>query len=71
MCGIIGYTGPNPCVEILVDGLRRLEYRGYDSAGIAVLMGGDIAVRKSQGKIARLADVFAYMPVSGSCGIGL
>ena len=70
MCGIIGYTGPNPCVEILVDGLRRLEYRGYDSAGIAVLMGGDIAVRKSQGKIARLTDLIAREPVSGTCGIG-
>jgi glutamine phosphoribosylpyrophosphate amidotransferase len=50
MCGIVGYTGPNPCVEILVDGLRRLEYRGYDSAGIAVLADGDIAIRKSEGK---------------------
>ena len=43
MCGIVGYTGPNPCVEILVDGLRRLEYRGYDSAGIAVLADGGIS----------------------------
>ena len=47
MCGIVGYTGPDSCVEILVDGLRRLEYRGYDSAGIAVQTGGGIAVRKS------------------------
>jgi glucosamine--fructose-6-phosphate aminotransferase (isomerizing) len=70
MCGIIGYTGPNPCVEILVDGLRRLEYRGYDSAGIAVLADGEIAVRKSQGKIARLTDLIAREPVSGTCGIG-
>jgi glucosamine--fructose-6-phosphate aminotransferase (isomerizing) len=70
MCGIVGYTGPNPCVEILVDGLRRLEYRGYDSAGIAVLVDGDIAVRKSQGKISRLTDLIAREPVSGTCGIG-
>ena len=70
MCGIVGYTGPNPCVEILVDGLRRLEYRGYDSAGIAVLAEGDIAVRKSQGKIARLTELIAREPVSGTCGIG-
>jgi len=70
MCGIVGYTGPNPCVEILVDGLRRLEYRGYDSAGIAVQVDGDIAIRKSEGKIARLSDLLAKDPVSGSCGIG-
>jgi glucosamine--fructose-6-phosphate aminotransferase (isomerizing) len=70
MCGIIGYTGPTPCVEILVDGLRRLEYRGYDSAGIAVLADGEIAVRKSQGKIARLTDLIAREPVAGTCGIG-
>jgi glucosamine--fructose-6-phosphate aminotransferase (isomerizing) len=70
MCGIVGYTGPNPCVEVLVDGLRRLEYRGYDSAGIAVLADGDIAVRKSKGKIARLTDLIAKEPVSGTCGVG-
>ncbi len=70
MCGIVGYTGRNACVDVLVDGLRRLEYRGYDSAGIAVLTGGDIAIRKSQGKIARLIDRIAREPVSGTCGIG-
>jgi len=42
MCGIVGYTGPRSCVEILVDGLRRLEYRGYDSAGVAIQAGGEI-----------------------------
>ena len=70
MCGIVGYTGPNPCVEVLVDGLRRLEYRGYDSAGIAVLTDGDIAIRKSEGKIARLTELIANHPVSGTCGVG-
>ncbi len=70
MCGIVGYTGPNPCVEVLVDGLRRLEYRGYDSAGIAVLSDGDISVRKSKGKISRLTDLIAREPVSGTCGVG-
>ncbi|RJP22332.1 MAG: glutamine--fructose-6-phosphate transaminase (isomerizing) [Deltaproteobacteria bacterium] len=70
MCGIVGYTGPNPCVDVLVDGLRRLEYRGYDSAGIAVQTGGDIAIRKSQGKIACLTDRIAKEPVSGTCGVG-
>ena len=70
MCGIVGYTGQNPCVEILVDGLRRLEYRGYDSAGIAVLTDGDIAIRKSQGKIARLTEQIAKHPLAGTCGVG-
>ncbi|HBG72997.1 MAG TPA: glutamine--fructose-6-phosphate transaminase (isomerizing), partial [Deltaproteobacteria bacterium] len=70
MCGIVGYTGPRSCVEILVDGLRRLEYRGYDSAGVAIQAGGDIAIRKSQGKIARLTDLIARKPVAGTCGIG-
>ena len=70
MCGIVGYTGPNPCVELLVDGLRRLEYRGYDSAGIAVQTDGDIAIRKARGKIARLSELIAKHPVSGTCGVG-
>ena len=70
MCGIVGYTGPNSCVEILVDGLRRLEYRGYDSAGVAIQAGGGIAVRKAQGKIACLTERILKEPVSGTCGVG-
>ena len=70
MCGIVGYTGPNSCVDILVDGLRRLEYRGYDSAGIAVQTDKGITVRKSQGKIAHLTELVKKEPVSGVCGIG-
>jgi len=70
MCGIVGYTGPNSCVEILVDGLRRLEYRGYDSAGVAIQAGGGIAIRKSEGKIVRLTERIAKEPVSGTCGVG-
>ena len=70
MCGIVGYTGPKQCGEILLDGLRKLEYRGYDSAGIAVLDGGEIVIRKSEGKIARLLALVARDPLSGTCGVG-
>jgi glutamine---fructose-6-phosphate transaminase (isomerizing) len=70
MCGIVGYTGGKVCGEILLDGLRRLEYRGYDSAGVAVLDGARIAIRKSEGKITRLLDLVAREPVSGTCGVG-
>jgi glucosamine--fructose-6-phosphate aminotransferase (isomerizing) len=70
MCGIVGYTGPRQCVGTLLDGLSKLEYRGYDSAGIAVHGDGDIAVRKSEGKLARLVELVAREPVSGTCGVG-
>ena len=70
MCGIVGYTGPKQCGEILLDGLRKLEYRGYDSAGIAILDGGEIVIRKSEGKIARLLELVASDPLSGTCGVG-
>jgi len=70
MCGIVGYTGPRQCGEILLDGLRRLEYRGYDSAGIAILAAGGIDIRKSEGKIARLLDLVSREPVTGTCGVG-
>ena len=51
MCGIIGYLGPKPIVPILIDGLKRLEYRGYDSAGIALVKNGAIEIRRSAGKL--------------------
>jgi glucosamine--fructose-6-phosphate aminotransferase (isomerizing) len=70
MCGIVGYTGPKQCVQTLLSGLGKLEYRGYDSAGIAVLDGGGITVRKSVGKLTRLLDLVAREPVSGTCGVG-
>ncbi len=70
MCGIVGYTGSNPCVQTLLSGLEKLEYRGYDSAGIAVLDRGGIAVRKSEGKLARLVELVSREPVSGTCGVG-
>jgi glucosamine--fructose-6-phosphate aminotransferase (isomerizing) len=70
MCGIVGYTGPKRCVQSLLDGLGKLEYRGYDSAGIAVLDRGGIAIRKSEGKLARLVELVGREPVEGSCGVG-
>jgi glucosamine--fructose-6-phosphate aminotransferase (isomerizing) len=57
MCGIVGYIGKKPVVPVLIDGLRRLEYRGYDSAGIAVLSdGGKLEIRRSQGKLRNLEE---------------
>ncbi|MDJ0791840.1 MAG: glutamine--fructose-6-phosphate transaminase (isomerizing) [Acidimicrobiia bacterium] len=69
MCGIMGYVGPQEAGPILVDGLKRLEYRGYDSAGVAVT-NGSINVRKAQGKIANLEDMLEVEPLVGSIGIG-
>ena len=62
MCGIIGYLGPKPIVPVLIDGLKRLEYRGYDSAGIALVKNGDVEIRRSAGKLNRLEQVIATTP---------
>jgi glucosamine--fructose-6-phosphate aminotransferase (isomerizing) len=70
MCGIMGYIGPRDASAVLLDGLRRLEYRGYDSAGVAVLTNGKITVRKASGKLSRLSEMLAKEPVAGSVGIG-
>jgi len=70
MCGIIGYIGSKRVVPILIDGLRRLEYRGYDSAGVAVVRDGTIDLRRSAGKLARLEEVIATTPIDGEYGIG-
>jgi glucosamine--fructose-6-phosphate aminotransferase (isomerizing) len=70
MCGIIGYIGGKQVLPILIDGLRRLEYRGYDSAGVAVVRDGSIELRRSAGKLARLEEVIAVNPVDGEYGIG-
>ncbi|WP_336651512.1 MULTISPECIES: glutamine--fructose-6-phosphate transaminase (isomerizing) [unclassified Leucobacter] len=72
MCGIVGYVGPNDTVEALITGLRRLEYRGYDSAGIAVVdEAGELAVRKRSGKLARLEELLEVSPVQATgTGIG-
>jgi len=70
MCGIIGYLGSKPVVPVLIDGLKRLEYRGYDSAGIALVKNGDIEIRRSAGKLNRLEQVIATNPVDGEYGVG-
>jgi glutamine---fructose-6-phosphate transaminase (isomerizing) len=70
MCGIIGYIGEREVVPLLIDGLKRLEYRGYDSAGVAVVTDGRIDVRKEAGKIAMLEKALQERPVSGVYGIG-
>jgi glutamine---fructose-6-phosphate transaminase (isomerizing) len=71
MCGIVGYIGANEAVPMILDGLRRLEYRGYDSAGVAVLNGeGRVEVRRASGKLRNLEEAVRSSPMSGSYGIG-
>jgi len=70
MCGIIGYLGDKQVVPILIDGLRRLEYRGYDSAGVAVVRNGQIERRRSAGKLANLEESIQTEPLEGIYGIG-
>ena len=70
MCGIIGYVGPKPTVEILIDGLKRLEYRGYDSAGLAVVRDGTLRVLRSQGKLSNLERQLSGAELDGSYGLG-
>jgi glucosamine--fructose-6-phosphate aminotransferase (isomerizing) len=70
MCGIIGYLGPKEVVPILIDGLRRLEYRGYDSAGVAVVRNGQIERRRSAGKLVNLEQAIDTQPLEGLYGVG-
>src|SRR5262245_10157434 len=69
MCGIVGYIGPREAEPILVEGLRRLEYRGYDSSGLATLTGSHLHLRKKSGRIADLANFLAERPAPGCVGI--
>ena len=70
MCGIVGYIGPQDATPIILNGLKRLEYRGYDSAGLAVIQDREIVVRRDVGKLARLSALVQEFPVSGHIGIG-
>ena len=71
MCGIVGYVGNKRVVPVIIDGLRRLEYRGYDSAGIAVAGNGDgLQVRRAEGKLRNLEEVIRLKPLDGTYGIG-
>jgi glucosamine--fructose-6-phosphate aminotransferase (isomerizing) len=70
MCGIVGYIGKKNAAEVLLEGLRRLEYRGYDSAGIAVIRNGELKLRRSAGKIKTLDEVIRKDPIDGNIGLG-
>src|SRR5437879_10877668 len=71
MCGIVGYVGKKEVVPVIIEGLRRLEYRGYDSAGIAVAGNGDgFQIRRAEGKLRNLEETLRQKPIAGSYGIG-
>src|SRR5580704_12128312 len=70
MCGIVGYVGAKECAPILVEGLRRLEYRGYDSAGLALQTGRGIELLRAVGKLANLEAALKKSPLGGTTGVG-
>jgi glucosamine--fructose-6-phosphate aminotransferase (isomerizing) len=70
MCGIVGYVGPRETAKVLIDGLKRLEYRGYDSAGIAVFHRGKVEIRRKEGKLTKLEELIGGETFDGKVGIG-
>ncbi|MFZ5917445.1 MAG: glutamine--fructose-6-phosphate transaminase (isomerizing) [Chloroflexota bacterium] len=70
MCGIVGYVGPGSATRVVLEGLKRLEYRGYDSAGLAVIENGQITIRRDVGKLSNLETLLTTRPVEGHVGIG-
>jgi len=70
MCGIVGYIGWRDAQSILINGLRKLEYRGYDSAGIAIFSNGEIHLKKKLGRLSNLESLLIQQPIAGSLAIG-